>query len=237
MAEKTSLKQVFLRTFIATVVASALTGIYVLLFGNFGETERRILLTTLTISYFSVTSLACAAAFEQKKSGLMAPAGLVVSAVGFLVFMPGIWVQNVEWEAYGKLMAILGVFAFSLGQACLLALVPLGRPLRWIFFAVVAVILALASLVSAMIIFEPHDEWFHRIAGVLGILDGCGSLVIPILHKLGGKPADTIPDGSPKRIELTCPRCGHSDAYTLGTIECRKCSLGIRVELLDHVAT
>ncbi len=237
MVEKRVLKRAFLRTFIATMVASASVGIYILLVGRVGETEARILLTTLTISYFSVTSLACAAAFEQKKGGLMAPAGLVVSAVGFVVFMPGIWVQNYDWDAYGKLMAILGIFAFSLGQACLLALVPLGRPVRWIFFAVVAVIFALASLISAMIIFEPHDEWFPRIMGVLGILDGCGSLVIPVLYKLGGTSAEMVADGSPDRIELICPRCGHRDEYAVGAIECKKCSLGIRVEVLDHVET
>lgn len=232
MAEKRSLKQVFLRTFIATVVASAIIGIYVFLFGDFGETEMRILVTTLTISYFSVTSLACAAAFEKRKAGRLAPAGIGVSIVGFLVFMPGIWVQDYEWEAYGKLMLILGIFAFSIAQACLLALVPLGRSVRWIFFAVVAVIFALASLISGMVVFETHVEWLHRIAGVLGILDGCGSLVIPVLHKLGGKSAQAIADGSLDRIELACPRCGHREIHAVGTIKCEECSLEIRVEVL-----
>ena len=234
MAEKRSLKQVFLRTFIATVVASAMIGIYVFLFGDFGETEMRILVTTLTISYFSVTSLACSAAFEKRKAGRLAPAGIAVSIVGFLVFMPGIWVQDYEWEAYGKLMLILGIFAFSIAQACLLALVPLGRSVRWIFFAVVAVIFALASLISGMVVFETHVEWLHRIAGVLGILDGCGSLVIPVLYKLGGTSAETIADGSLDRIELVCPRCGRREIYAVGAIKCEKCSLVIRVEVLEE---
>ena len=234
MAGKRSLKRVFLRTFIATVVASAMIGIFVFLFGDFGETEMRILATTLTISYFSVTSLACAAAFEKRKAGRLAPAGIGVSIVGFLVFMPGIWVQDYEWEAYGKLMLILGIFAFSIAQACLLALVPLGRSARWIFFAVVAVIFALASLISAMVVFETHHEWLRRIAGVLGILDGCGSLVIPVLHKLGGKSAETVTDGSLDRIELACPRCGRRDVYGVGAIKCRECSLEIRVEVLEE---
>ncbi len=167
----------------------------------------------------------------------MAPAGLGVRAVGLVIVMRGRWVQDCDWEAYGKLMAILGIFAFSLGQACLLALVPLNRPVRWIFFAVVAVIFALASLISAMVVFEPHDDWFPRIVGVLGILDGCGSLVIPVLYKLGGTSAEMVPDGSLDRIELTCPRCGCRDEYAVGTVECKKCSLGIRVEILDHVET
>jgi hypothetical protein len=233
MAGNWSLKQVFLRTLIATVVAGALIGIYVFLFGDFGETEARILLTTLTISYFSVTSLACSAAFESRKAGQLAPVGLAVSMVGFLVFMPGIWVQDCEWEAYGKLMLILGFLAFSIAQACLLALVPLGRSVRWIFFAVVAVIFTLASLISGMVVFDTDCEWCQRIAGVLGILDGCGSLVIPVLYKLGGTSDETIGDGSLDRIELVCPRCGRREIYAVGAIKCEKCSLRIRVEVLQ----
>jgi hypothetical protein len=115
----------------------------------------------------------------------------------------------------------------------LLALAPLGRSVRWIFFAVVAVIFSLASLISAMVVFEPHDEWFRRIAGVLGILNGCGSLVIPVLHKLGGTSSETVADGSLDRIELVCPRCGRRGIYAVGAIKCEKCSLRMRVEVLE----
>jgi hypothetical protein len=232
MTEKRSLKQVFLRTFIATVVASAMIGIYVFLLGDFGELEVKILLTTLTISYFSVTSLACAAAFETNKGGRLAPAGIALSILGFLLFMPGIWVQDYEWEAYGKLMLILGIFAFSIAQVSLLALVPHARFQRWIFLAVATVILALASLICAMIVFELHAEWLQRVAGVLGILDGCGSLVIPVLSKLAGNSGKTPADGSLDRIELTCPRCGHRNEYAVGSIKCESCSLEIRIEVL-----
>ena len=232
MAGKWSLKQIFLRTLVVAVVASASIGIYVFLFGDFGDTEVRILMTTLNISYFSVTSLACAAAFEGRKAGWLPAVGLGVSIVGFLIFMPGIWVQDYEWEAYGKLMLILGIFAFSFAQVCLLALVPLKRPVRWMFFTVVAVIFALALLISGKIVFEIFDESFFRIAGVLGILDGCGSLIIPVLYKLGGGSAEAIVDGSLDRIELACPRCGRRDEYAVGSIKCKKCSLEIRVEVL-----
>ncbi len=66
MSDSIPLKQTLLRTLIGALILSALIGIYAFLFGDFGETEVKILLTTLTISYFSVTSLACAAAFEKK---------------------------------------------------------------------------------------------------------------------------------------------------------------------------
>jgi hypothetical protein len=225
------LKQALLRTVIVALVASALFGIYAFLFGDFGETEVKILLTTLSISYFSVTSLACAAAFEKRRGSTLAPVGLVVGILGFLVFIPGIWAEWWDSEILGKSMAILAIFAFSFAQGCLLTLVPFKQSIRWVFFATVVAIFALAILISGMIVFEADDEWFFRIAGVLGILDGCGSLLIPVLCRLSREPIEIESNGPLNRIELSCPRCGHRDKYAVGTIKCGGCSLEIKVEI------
>ena len=231
MAGRWPLKQVFLRTLIVALLGSALTGIYAFLFGDFGETEVKILLTTLSISYFSIISLACAAAFEAKKGGVLAPIGLALSVLGFVAYLPGIWAEWFDSEIYGKSMGILAIFGFSVAQSCLLALVPLQKPIRWVVFSTVGIIFALAILISGMIVFEPHEEWLFRFVGVLGILDGCGSVLIPVLYKLGGKSDGTTPSGSLDRIELSCPRCGHRETYPVGTIRCGKCSLEIQVEI------
>ena len=77
MTNGTSLKRTSLRAIIATLVVTALVGIYVFLFGTFGETEAKILGTTLTICYFCTTSLACSAAFEKKRHPALSLPGLV----------------------------------------------------------------------------------------------------------------------------------------------------------------
>lgn len=66
MGAKLPLKQMLLRTLMGALILSAVVGIYAFLFGNFGHTEEKILFTTMAISYFSVSLLACAAAFEKK---------------------------------------------------------------------------------------------------------------------------------------------------------------------------
>jgi len=234
VARKWALKQVFLRTLIVALVGSALIGIYAFLFGDFGETEVKILLTTLSISYFSIISLACAAAFEAKRGGILARIGLAVGVLGFVAYLPGIWAEWFENEGYGKSMVILAIFAFSFAQSCLLALVPLQKSIRWVVFSTVGIIFALAILISGMIVFEADEEWLFRFVGVLGILDGCGSVLIPVLYKLGGKSDGIIPSESLDRIELFCPRCGHREAYSVGTIRCGKCALEIRVEIAEE---
>jgi hypothetical protein len=236
MSSGTSMKRVFLQAIIATLAVAALVGIYVFLFGTFGKTEGKILFTTLTICYFSVTSLACSAAFEKNRYPFMSIPGLVLGLLGLAFFIPGIWAEWFEIEAVGKAMAIVGVLSFSFAQACLLSLAPLQRRLAWVLYAAVATILALAVIISAMIIFEPHDgEWAMRVLGVVAILDGCFSLCVPILHRLGGKQVTEKTTETYKQIELVCPRCGQQAAYPTGSIKCSKCSLGIQVQIGEEL--
>jgi len=95
-------------------------------------------------------------------------------------------------------MAIIAIFAFSFAQASLLSLARMPRPGDILFFVAVGLILLLAIVVSVMIILEAHDEWLFRMVGVIGIADGCLSLVVPIMYKLNTRD-NTV----------TCPECGH----------------------------
>jgi len=231
------LKQTLLRTLIGALILSALIGIYAFLFGNFGETEVKILLTTLTISYFSVTSLACAAAFEKKKLPLLSATGLFLGVIGFLMFIPGIWAEWFKSEPYGKAMIILGIFSFSFAQACLLSLVTLEQRFQWVLYAAFGSIFSLAFLVSGMIVFEADVERFFRFAGVLGILDGCATVSIPVLYKLGRNELDQFTEGPYRAIEMQCPRCGHQGAFSLGETSCGHCALTIRIEIEEDANT
>ena len=102
-----------LRMLIGALFLSALIGIYAFLFGDFGETEVKILLTTLSISYFSVTSLACATAFENKKPLLLTAPGLASGIVGFLMTTPAIWAECFASEPYVKTTFIFSITSFS----------------------------------------------------------------------------------------------------------------------------
>jgi hypothetical protein len=231
MGDNLPLKQTLLRVLIGALILSALIGIYAFLFGDFGETEVKILLTTLTVSYFSVTSLACAAALEKKKLPLLSVPGLVLGVVGFLMFVPGIWAEWFDSEPYAKTTIILGIFSFSFAQACLLSLATLEQRFQWVLYAAFGSIFALALFVSGMIIFEADDEWLFRIAGVLGILDGCATVSIPVLYKLGEKEMGQFIEGPYREIELRCPRCDQQGTFPIGEIVCRSCSLRIRIEV------
>jgi hypothetical protein len=186
MANEFSIKRVFLYSVIGTLALAALTGIYVLLAGRFGETEGKILLTTVVISLFSMMSLAGTAAHEKGPSHWpwSVPA-VALGVIGLVLYVLAIWADWWDYEPAAKWLAILGIFSFSFAQASVLSLVPLRTHTRWVFYAAVGWIMALAAWISGMILCEPyHAEWLIRVAGVLGILDGTFSLLVPIVFRL-----------------------------------------------------
>ena len=76
---------------IASVAVSALIGIGVILLGNFGELEERVLLTTLTINVTSVLGLACGAYLETGKGRILPLVGIVAAAISAVLWIYLIW--------------------------------------------------------------------------------------------------------------------------------------------------
>ena len=233
MTRQWSLKRSLLYSLIAALVLCAVFGIYVFLLGDFGQTEVRILLTTLTVAFYSLMSLACAVAWEKRRTRVLSLPGLVVCAVGFVFLLLCIWVESYESEAFAKATGILAIFAFSFAQASVLTLARLKPRLAWVSWTALVAIFSLAIVGSTMIVFDVDDQWWFRVLGVLAIVDSCASLSIPVLYKLGGLPAPDAARQPYPRIELICPRCGHRGDYPTGRIQCAECSLRIRVEISE----
>ena len=84
-------KKVFLISLIVALSISAFLGIIIFLTGNFGKTELKILLTTLTIGGFSLTGLCCAILLEKKRFPFFAVIGMLFSVFGFLITTSLIW--------------------------------------------------------------------------------------------------------------------------------------------------
>ena len=157
--------------------------------------------------------------------------------LGLVFFIPSIWAEWFEVEAVGKAMGVIGVLSFSFAQACLLSLAPLQRRHAWVFYAAVALILALAAIISGIIIFEPHDEDL--------IVQGCRRcgdprrLLLPLCASTapagreagdGEVPADLQPD-----------RTGLPSMWRAGYLMpparpgVPTCSLRFSVEIVDEV--
>ncbi|RZS59351.1 hypothetical protein EV141_0572 [Microcella putealis] len=169
--------------------AAALVGIVALLGGDFGETQGRVVLTTVLVGAFSITAL-CHLAVADRAMRVVAAVGLLASAAGLVFGLVLIWR---DWDAPGfddwlRAFATAGILAVSVAHANLLLLlagrrrrvIRVGLALTLVAIAVVAVMLILPILTDGDIP-GPDAELYWRVAGVVGILDALGTVVVPVL--------------------------------------------------------
>lgn len=169
--------------------AAALVGIVALLGGDFGETQGRVVLTTVLVGAFSITAL-CHLAVADRAMRVVAAVGLLASAAGLVFGLVLIWR---DWDAPGfddwlRAFATAGILAVSVAHANLLLLlagrrrrvIRVGLALTLVAIAVVAVMLILPILTDGDIP-GPDGELYWRVAGIVGILDALGTVVVPVL--------------------------------------------------------
>jgi hypothetical protein len=172
-----------LRRLVSTVVIvsfsfAALLGIIALVGGgSFGETEGRVLLTTVIVGVESVAAL-CYLGLAGHRLALIGAMGGLVSAAATALALWLTWGgddSTVLWQAFGVAVTL----AASLAQASLL-LALLGR--RRIGAGLASTLLAIA-VVAAMIIIpivaeSAMNDGYWRALGVVAILDVLGTIVL-----------------------------------------------------------
>ena len=89
-----NLKRIFLYLLIASVAASALIGIVVILLGNFGDHETKVLLTAGTVTMTSILGLACGAYLESGRGRVVPITGIVLALAAAVMWTLIIW----DWQ-------------------------------------------------------------------------------------------------------------------------------------------
>jgi hypothetical protein len=225
-----SLRRWFLTALIGSLVISAVIAIFILIFGGeFDETEGKILFTTLSVSFFSLTGLGSAAPLERGSRSPLAYLGLALAVGGFIFFLLGIWTSWLEEENYGNSMGIVAIFSFSFAQAGMLSLVRLQDTARILTPATMLIIFALAALASTLIIREDSGTGYFRALGVLAVVDALGTVTIPLLGRMTPREAPAAATSQARRVEVRCPRCGSMQTLDEGGADCQKRSLRITV--------
>ncbi len=188
MEQNFNFKKTFLITMIVSLSISALIGIIVFLFGDFGDTEFKLLMTTLTIGSYSLTGLCCSVLYEKRKFIPLSLFGMAVSIIGFLFTVLVIWETiDIENDFTWKALIIFIVLAGSTAHSCLLLLI---KPEKSLVKGALSATLIFISIVALMIVILVLDktgnigEFYFRLLGVFAILDVLGTIVTPILNKV-----------------------------------------------------
>lgn len=181
-----SLKKIFLYVLIASVIFSAVVGIGVILFGNFGKFEIRVLMTTLTVTVTSILGLACGAYIETGRGRYLPVAGIVLSIVSAIMLFFVIWDVLDDSEIFIKSVVTTSLLAASCSHLSLLSIARLDKRFAWSRIVAFICVGLLAAILLYILWFEPDPsgDIISRVIGVLSILIAAVTVITPIFHKL-----------------------------------------------------
>ena len=242
MAMKSQTQRTLLFSFLASIAACGALGVYCLLIGNLGPMEARILESTALIGAASILGLVGVMAWEHRKWHPLGMLGVYASALALLSNLVLIWSHDLRLgylantKAFWTLVAIAWVLAVALPHVALLSFARLHANYLWIRRATIISITLLAALVCVAIIAEPYgDELLFRLIGIFAIADVCGTIAMPILHRVSSIcTREAVRTVEPK-VTLTCPRCELSQTLAVGRSSCTGCGLRFAIEIEEDV--
>jgi hypothetical protein len=221
------MRRIGLGAFFASVTVNAALGIYAVLAPEFGETQGKILATSLCATGAALLALSCEPAWERRLLGPVPYLGAVLGTTGFGLTIAGIWAEP-ENEAFGQTTTSIMAVAVACALASLLALARLAPGHRW----VLTLTLALLALGAALVAIAPWlgddpAEWYLRAMGVSLIALAAFTVSVPVLHWVDRR-AVAVP-ASAGAIRY-CPYCGGTISGEAGTpLLCGRCERAFTV--------
>lgn len=239
MAMKSNTQRSLLFTFIGSIMLCGVIGIYCLLVGRFSDLVARVLGTTATVGAAAVLGLSAAIPWERKRWQPIGPTGIVMVAVALLLMVTLIWADTLyRYSGFIKTTFVSCVPAVALPHIGLLSLARLRKNYELVRIATVIAIIVLALQIMVMVIFEYDDDFLFRVMGAIAILDVCGTIAVPILHRISAIQGRESVQTTALDISLTCPRCSIQHRLPVGRPKCPTCglqfSLAIEEEHCQH---
>lgn len=182
-------KRIFGIGFIAFLTIFALAGIFILLLGNFGDIELKILATSLAISGYSVAGFTGAILHDRQRCLFIALSCMGISITGLLITIIGIW-QIIDIDDLWRIMVTFAILAFALAHTSLLLLIEVLHGLMGkISFATLLCIAVTTAMLVYLVLFlnDQHDNishYYYRFLGMFVVLSILGTIVIPIIRKV-----------------------------------------------------
>jgi hypothetical protein len=180
----------FLYLLIGSIGIGAVLAIWIVLAGNWGWFEARVLLTAGVVAAGSVFGMACGAAISRSRAGFLPAAGIGLAVLGSVLLVVGMWIE-IDSDGYWRSAASVCIVAAATAQVALLSLARLAPARQWIQLTAYGVALAFAALIVAVILFTLDDDATLRILAVVGILDAAMTLLVPVIHFLDRRAVDS----------------------------------------------
>lgn len=233
MATRSQTQRSLLFAFIGSILLCGLVGIYCLLLGRWGGFEGRIMGTTASVGAAAILGLVSVIPWEQRRWHPIGPfaSWAVLIALGLVVL--AIWFEPPD-ETFLKIMFSCCIFAVALPHIGLMSLARLRKQYERVRLVTAVVIAALAVQIILSIWAEVDEEAWYRAMGILGIVVVCGTIAVPVLHRVSGISAREAIETVELMLTLTCPRCAVSQTLPVGRSACSSCGLKFVIEIEEE---
>jgi hypothetical protein len=213
--------------FFGSVAVNAALGIYAVLAPDFGDTQGKILATSLCVTGAVLFALACEPAWERRLLGLVPPASAALGVIGFGLTVGSIWAEP-SGELWGKLVVTIFTASMAGVAASLIALARVSPHHGWLVKVTFA-LLGLAAVLYGVLpwLGDDPNEWYVRSLGVILIALAAFAVSVPVVHWLdrGALAAAEATDAV-----RFCPFCGRSVTGDPGEdVTCERCGRGFTV--------
>jgi len=201
------LRRLGLGLFFVSVACNAAIAIYALLAPGFGDTEGRILGTSLYITAALLFVLACEPALEGR---LLGPVPLLSSACGvtaFAMLIATLWIGDPP-ETLVKVAGTVLTAAVAGTLASLLVLARLAQRYRPVRAAAFTLTTVAGAMVVVAIWVEPAGSLYGRALGAVLVALAALVVTIPVLHRLSRAEPRRAEASAGAQAVAFCPGCG-----------------------------
>ena len=192
ITEISYLKKLFVVTAFISLSISAIFGISILILGNFGETQQKLLITTVLFGAFSILGITHSISGQKRQLLPIRILGIVSSAGALLILLSALWslveIRELSWKIIFTLILLSGMSA----HVSLLSMIrrPNWMIKAWYYFAVIVPFLVVAWILGHIWSLMSFDDGtFFRYLGIILILDVLGTVGIFPLSRIYGKLA------------------------------------------------
>jgi MFS family permease len=178
-------KRLVLLAVAGLLIAAAALAIGILLFGDFGSTEGRILATTALLGVYGLLALPAAILRDQGRKPALAAAVIVLALAAASLTIATVWSDEPS-DAVGKALGTINGLLVAAVQPAALTLRRREHDapvVRMLFAASSALVLVLASMLTVLLWAELDSERYGRIFGALIVLDVLLVALQPILAR------------------------------------------------------
>lgn len=177
-------KKYFLRTLVVALSISALIGIFIFLVGDFGETEIRLLLTTLVIGGYSLAGLCSSTIQNRNELRAFSLMGILVSIIGFVITILALW-EIIDFNDIWRLMLVFIILSVAIAHISLLLQIrPKTDSIKYSLIGTIFFISIVAfMLIKAILNGFNESDTFFRLLGVFSILNVLGTIATPIMDR------------------------------------------------------